>query len=294
MYSRWPLHLMFLPGAILLLVYHYWPFVGFIIAFQDFIPAKGMFHSKWVGLDNFSYLLSLPNFYQVIWNTIYISVMKVIAGQLFPIVIAIMLNEVRIRFIKRSVQTLIYLPHFMSWVILGGIMIDVLSPTKGIVNQFLTMLGLEPVYFLGEPKLFPYVLVGSDLWKDFGFSTIVYLAALTSINPNLYEAAVMDGAGRWKQTWHITLPGMSPIIILMATLSLGQILNAGFEQVFNLYSPTVYETGDIIDTMVYRIGLVQAQYALATAVGLFKSVVSLVLISVSYYLAYRFANYRIF
>jgi putative aldouronate transport system permease protein len=285
---------MFLPGAILLLVYHYWPSFGFVIAFQNFIPAKGMFHSKWVGWDNFAYLLELPNFYQVIWNTTYISLMKVIAGQLFPIIIAILLNEIRVQVVKRSVQTLIYLPHFMSWVILGGILIDVLSPTKGIVNQFLVLLGFEPIYFLGDPGIFPYVLVGSDLWKDFGFSTIVYLAALTSINPSLYEAAVVDGANRWKQTWHITLPGMAPIIILMATLSLGQILNAGFEQVFNLYSPTVYETGDIIDTLVYRVGLVQAQYALATAVGLFKSVVSLLLISISYILAYRFANYRIF
>ncbi|GIP34127.1 sugar ABC transporter permease [Paenibacillus sp. J2TS4] len=294
MYSRWPLHLMFLPGAILLLVYHYVPTFGFIIAFQKFIPAKGILRSEWIGWDNFLYLLQLPNFRQVLWNTIFISFMKVVAGQIFPIIIALLLNEMRVKFIKRSVQTLIYLPHFLSWVILGGILIDILSPTKGIVNQILVFFGMEPIFFLGSPGLFPYVLVGTDLWKDFGFSTIVYLAALTAINPSLYEAAVMDGASRWKQTWHITLPGMAPVIILLATLSMGQILNAGFEQVFNLYSPAVYETGDIIDTLVYRMGLVQAQYGLATAVGLFKSIVSLLLISVSYFLAYRFANYRIF
>ncbi|WNQ14257.1 ABC transporter permease subunit [Paenibacillus aurantius] len=285
---------MFLPGALLLLIYHYVPAFGFVIAFQNFVPAKGIFHSKWVGWDNFTFLLQLPNFYQVVFNTLYISVMKVIAGQVVPIAVAILLNEMRLRWVKRSVQTLIYLPHFMSWVILGGILIDILSPTKGIVNQVIRAFGGEPIFFLGTPSLFPYVLVGSDLWKDFGFSTIVYLAALTSINPNLYEAAVVDGANRWKQIVNITLPGMAPVIILMATLSLGQILNAGFEQVFNLYSPTVYETGDIIDTLVYRMGLVQAQYALATAVGFFKSIVSLLLISTSYYLAYRFANYRIF
>ena len=285
---------MFLPGAILLLVYHYLPTFGFIIAFQDFVPAKGFFNSKWAGWENFQYILSLPNFYQVLWNTFYISLMKVIAGQIFPILIALLLNEMRIRAVKRTVQTLIYLPHFLSWVILGGILIDILSPSKGIINQILTSIGFEPVFFLGNSDIFPYVLVGSDLWKDFGFSTIVYLAALTSINPSLYEAAVVDGATRWKQTIHITLPGMLPVIILMATLSMGQILNAGFEQVFNLYSPTVYETGDIIDTLVYRMGLVDAQYGLATAIGLFKSSVSLVLISVSYFLAYRFANYRIF
>ena len=285
---------MFLPGAILLLVYHYFPTFGFVIAFQDFIPAKGFFKSEWTGWENFKYILELPNFYQVLWNTLYISLMKVIAGQVFPIVVALLLNEMRIRAVKRMVQTLIYLPHFMSWVILGGILIDILSPSKGIINQLITAMGFEPVFFLGKPEIFPYVLVGSDLWKDFGFSTIVYLAALTSINPSLYEAAVVDGASRWKQTIHITLPGMMPVIVLMATLSMGQILNAGFEQVFNLYSPTVYETGDIIDTLVYRMGLVQAQYGLATAIGLFKSAVSLVLISMSYYLAYRFANYRIF
>lgn len=285
---------MFLPGAVLLLVYHYFPTFGFVIAFQDFIPAKGFFKSEWSGWDNFNYILGLPNFYQVLWNTFYISLLKVISGQIFPILIALLLNEMRIRALKRTVQTLIYLPHFMSWVILGGILIDILSPSKGIINQIITAMGFEPVFFLGNPEIFPYVLVGSDLWKDFGFSTIVYLAALTSINPSLYEAAVVDGASRWKQTINITLPGMMPVIVLMATLSMGQILNAGFEQVFNLYSPTVYETGDIIDTLVYRMGLVQAQYGLATAIGLFKSAVSLVLISMSYYLAYRFANYRIF
>lgn len=278
----------------MLLIYHYIPTFGFVIAFQHFIPAKGITGSEWVGWENFSYLIKLPNFYNVIWNTFYISIMKVAAGLVFPIVIALLLNELRSRFVKRSVQTLIYLPHFMSWIILGGIMIDILSPTRGIINQLLAVFGIEPLFFLGSPDMFPYVLVGSDLWKDFGFSTIVYLAALTGINPNLYEAAVIDGANRWKQTVYITLPGMAPVIILMATLSLGQILNAGFEQVFNLYNPAVYETGDIIDTLVYRMGLVQAQYSLATAVGLFKSFVSLILISFSYMLAYRFANYRIF
>jgi putative aldouronate transport system permease protein len=173
-------------------------------------------------------------------------------------------------------------------------MVDILSPSSGIVNSFLQTLGMKPIDFLGDNSLFPYVLVVSDVWKDFGFSTIVYLAALTSINPALYEAAVIDGANRLKQMWFITLPGMLPIIILLATLNLGHILNAGFDQVFNLYSPQVYKTGDIIDTFVYRMGLLDAQYGLATAVGLFKSVVSLFMISISYWLAYRFANYRIF
>ena len=191
-------------------------------------------------------------------------------------------------------QTLIYLPYFLSWVILSGVLLDILSPSQGIVNQLLQGIGIKPIFFLGDNRWFPFTLVISNEWKEFGFSTIVYIAAILGINPSLYEAAVVDGASRWRQTWHITLPGMAPIIVLMATLSVGNILNAGFEQVFNLYSPIVYQSGDIIDTFVYRIGMVDAQYGVATAVGLFKSVISFILISLSYVLAYRFANYRIF
>jgi putative aldouronate transport system permease protein len=220
--------------------------------------------------------------------------MKVVAGQVFPILVALLLNEIRIGFVKRGVQTLIYLPHFLSWIILGGILIEILSPSTGIVNQVIQAFGHQPVFFLGNADIFPYVLVVSDLWKEFGFSTIVYLAALTSINPNLYEAAVVDGATRLRQTWHITLPGMTPVIVLVATLSLGNILSAGFDQVFNLYNSSVYKTGDIIDTLVYRMGIVQVKYSLATAIGLFKSVIGFLLIAVSYTLAYRLANYRIF
>jgi putative aldouronate transport system permease protein len=192
------------------------------------------------------------------------------------------------------VQTLVYLPHFLSWVILSGVLVDILSPSTGIVNQGLQWIGIEPIFFLANNNWFPYTLVLSNEWKEFGFSSIIYLAAITSINPSLYEAAVIDGANRWKQTWHVTLPGMAPIIVLMGTLSIGNVLNAGFEQVFNMYSPVVYESGDIIDTFVYRIGIVDAQYGVATAIGLFKSIVSFILLSVSYVLAYRLANYRIF
>ena len=292
--SSLPFHLMILPGFILVALYSYGPIAGIVIAFQNFIPAKGLFGSEWIGLGNFEYMAGLSDTYAVVKNTVYIATMKIIAGQVAPIATALLLNEVRKAFVKRGIQTLIYLPHFLSWVILGGIMVDILSPSSGIVNALLRFVGLEPVDFLGNPRTFPFVLVISDVWKDFGFSTIVYLAALTSINPALYEAAAIDGAGRLKMTWHITLPGMLPIIILLATLNLGHILNAGFDQVFNLYSPQVYRTGDIIDTFVYRMGLIDAQYGLATAVGLFKSFVSLLLISASYALAYRFANYRIF
>jgi len=289
-----PLHLMILPGFLLVLVYSYGPMAGITIAFQRFIPTKGIFGSDWVGFNNFVYVWNLPDTKQIVFNTIFIASMKIVAGMVVPLVVALLLNEIRKAYFKRTVQTLIYLPHFLSWVILGGVLIDILSPSSGIVNSLLTAIGLEPIYFLGSNNWFPYVLVASNEWKEFGFSTIVYLAALTSINPALYEAAVVDGASRWVQTWHITLPGMRPIIILLATLSLGNVLNAGFDQVFNLYSAQVYESGDIIDTAVYRMGIVSAQYGAATAIGLFKSVVSTLFISVAYFLAYRLANYRIF
>ncbi|QGQ95157.1 sugar ABC transporter permease [Paenibacillus psychroresistens] len=291
---QFPLHLMILPGFLLVFIFSYIPILGNVIAFQKFTPTGGFFNSAWIGWGNFHYVFSLPDFNQVLWNTVFIALMKIVAGLVVPITISLLLNEVSKVFIKRGIQTLIYLPHFLSWIILGGIMIDILSPSQGIVNQFLGLLGIDPILFLGNIKWFPFVLVISDVWKEFGFSTIVFLAALTAINPSLYEAANIDGANRWKQTWHITLPGMLPIIILMATLSLGNVLNAGFDQVFNLYSPSVYQSGDIMDTLIYRIGMLDAQYGVSTAIGFFKSIISLLFISVSYWLAYRFANYRIF
>jgi len=291
---EFPLHFMLIPGVIIVLIYSYFPMVGIAFAFQKFIPVQGLFGSKWVGFDNFRYVFEMPDFWQVLWNTFYIATMKIIAGQIVPIIIALLLNEMKRAFIKRGVQTLIYLPHFLSWVILGAILVDILSPSEGILNQILQAFGVDPVFFLGSNKWFPAIIIISDVWKEFGFSTIVYLAAITSINPSLYEAAIVDGAGHTRQAWHITLPGMVPIIILLATLSLGSVLNAGFDQVFNLYSPSVYQSGDILDTLIYRIGLIDAQFGVATAIGLFKSVVSLVLISISYILAYRIANYRIF
>ncbi len=289
-----PLHIMLLPGVILSVLFHYVPIGGIVIAFQKFVPSRGIFNSKWIGLDNFHYLFNLPNFTSVLWNTIFIAVMKIIAGLIVPIIVALLLNEVISNSFKRTIQTIIYFPYFLSWVILGGILIDILSPTNGIVNQALGFFGIDPIFFLGNEKWFPFTLVLSNTWKEFGYSTIVYLAALTAIDLHLYEAAIVDGANRWKQTLHVTLPGIMPIVTLMAVLSLGNVLNAGFDQVFNLYSPMVYSTGDILDTMVYRIGLIDAQYGVATAVGLFKSVIALGLITLSNFLAGKYAGYRIF
>ncbi|VTR24481.1 maltose transporter membrane protein [Actinobacillus pleuropneumoniae] len=286
---------MILPGFLFLLVFNYLPIGGIIIAFQKFIPAKGLFGDQdWIGLRNFEYVMNLPNFDNIMWNTFYIALMKVILGLLVPIVIAILLNEVRHMALKRGVQTAIYLPHFLSWVVLGGIFIEILSPNDGLVNRALQSFGIEPIFFLGDNRWFPNTMILTDVWKEFGYGTIIYLAALTSINPNLYEAAQIDGANRWRQTLHVTLPGMQMVIVLLMVLNLGNLLNAGFDQIFNMYSPMVYESGDILDTFVYRIGLLDAQFGVATAVGLFKSVIALVLVSVSYYIAYKVADYRIF
>jgi len=289
-----PLHFMILPGLALVLIYSYGPMIGIAMAFERYIPTRGITGSEWIGLDNFRYLLDMPDSMDVLRNTIVISFMKIVVGLFVPIVVALLLNEVRKESFKRGIQTMIYLPHFLSWIILGGVLIDILSPTNGFVNDILGWFRIEPIYFLGSNNWFRVVLVTSDVWKEFGFNTIVYLAALTGINPSLYEAAIVDGANRWKQTFHVTLPGMLPIIVLLAVLSLGNVLNAGFDQVFNLYSPQVYETGDIIDTFVYRTGLVETQYGVATAAGLFKSVVSCIFVIAAYVMAYRFANYRIF
>lgn len=288
-----PLHLLILPSIIGLLVFNYAPMAGLLMAFQDFKPRLGFFHSPLVGFKHFQFMFTYPDSLQVIWNTLLIASLKIAANLLVPIVFALLLNEVRKLVFKRFVQTLVYLPHFLSWVILGGILTDILG-NKGIVNHLLSGLGAEPVFFLGNGTWFRITVVISDVWKEFGFSTIIYLAAISGINMSLYEAAEMDGAGRFKQTIHVTLPALVPVILVVGTLSLGNILNAGFDQIFNLYNPLVYREGDIIDTFVYRVGLMDGSFSFATAVGLFKSAVSFMLIVAAYRLAYRFGNYRIF
>jgi len=288
-----PLHLMLLPGVVLMLVFSYGPMFGIIMAFQKYSVGKGFLRSPWVGLKNFEYILQVPDFYQVLYNTVFISTMKIAAGLIFPVIIALLLNEFRKPYFKRSIQTTIYLPYFFSWVIMAGILIDILSPSSGAINKIIILLGGKPIFFLMDEQAFIIVLIISNIVKESGFGTIVYLAALTSIDPTYYEAAIVDGANRWKQTLHITLPGLKPILTLMALLSLGSVLNAGFDQIFNLYNPMVYRTGDILDTLVYRMGLLNYQYSLAAAVGLFKSIVSCILIVLAYKLAYRYAGYRI-
>ncbi|MBD9013405.1 MAG: sugar ABC transporter permease [Lachnospiraceae bacterium] len=286
---------MLLPGVVLVFIFSYIPMVGMKIAFEKFIPAKGLFGSqKWVGFGNFEYLISMPGAMQALKNTIIIAFCKIILSLIVPITVAILLNEVRSRHFRKGIQTMIYLPYFLSWTVFAGVLVDILSPSSGIVNQFLGLFGIEPVFFLGSNRYFQQTIVWTDVLKNFGFNTIVYLAAITGIDTSLYEAATMDGANRFQRIRHITLPGMRMIIVLMMVLALGNVLNAGFDQVQNLLNPQVYESGDIIDTFIYRIGMLDAQYGPATAMGLFKSIVSCIFISVSYFIAYKFFDYQIF
>lgn len=291
-----PLYLMMVPGFAFVIIFNYFPLYGILIAFKDFFPTRGILRSPWVGLEYFEYMVSLPDTWRVVRNTFVIAILKIVIGFPIPIITAILLNEIRHATYKKTVQTIIYLPHFISWVILGGMLVDLLSVSGGMVNSALLAVGLieQPIFFLGDNRWFVPVLVVTDIWKTFGFGTIVYLAAIVGIDPNLYEAARVDGANWMQQTRHVTLPGMAPIVLLIAILSLGNIMNANFDQVFNLYNRLVYRTGDIIDTFVYRISLVDFNYSLGTAVGLFRSVVAFVLIASSQYMAYRYSDYRVF
>jgi putative aldouronate transport system permease protein len=289
------LHIMVALPVLCLFIYSYIPMAGgFVIAFQRYRPALGMFRSSWVGLYNFNMLFSTSGFREALWNTISISVQKIVCLTFAAVSFSLLLNEMGNLTVKRTIQTIVYLPHFISWIIMSAIIIQILSPVNGIVNQYLGYLGIQPVFFLGDNRWFQPTLIITSVWKNFGYSTIVYLAALAGVDPNLHEAAMIDGAGHWKRMIHVTLPCIVPTIILMTTLQMGSILSAGFDQVYNLLSSATMKSGDILDTLVYRYGMLNMQFSLATAAGLFKSVVSTVLIILSYRLAYKFSGYRIF
>ncbi len=291
--KAWPLYVMLLPGLIILAIFHYYPMYGIVIAFQDFNPGLGFTGSPWVGLKNFQYIMGNPDFYNILRNSFVIATGKIITMQISAVILALLLNEVRLMWFKRTIQTIVYLPHFLSWIVLGGILLDMLS-SNGIISRAFKEVGIEPPMFLGSNIWFVPTLIISNLWQGVGWSTIIYLAALTSVDPQLHEAAAIDGAGRFQRVWHITLPGISSTIVLLACLALGNVLQAGFDQVFMLYNPAVYATGDILDTYIYRVGLISAQYSVAGAIGLFKSVMGFILIVIAYWLADRFAGYRIF
>ena len=289
-----PLHLMMLPGIITLIVFHIIPLTGLKLAFQFYVPAKGFWgDQKWVGFNNFKLLFMNPRFPLILRNTAVMAIGKVLFSMAVAVTFAILLNEVHNLKFRKTVQTIVYVPYFISWVVFGGILMTILSPTSGVVGQIFNFFGLDAPYFLGDPKLFPGTIIATDCWKEFGMDSIVYLAAILGVDPALHETASIDGANRFQRIWHITVPTMMPIILLKLILAIDNVLSAGFGQILILLNDNVMSTGDIIDTYVYRVGLVQAQYGLSTATGLFKSVITAILTMVSYWLAHRYSNYKI-
>lgn len=269
--------LMLVPGLVFFLIFSYIPMYGVVLAFKDFKILEGIMKSPWVGFKYFEMAFDDPYFYKTVWNTLVISTYKLVFNFPIPIIFALLLNEVRNLKFKKVVQTVSYLPHFMSWVILGGIFFSLFS-LDGPINAILEMIGMEKKMFLADTSIFRTILVTTDAWKGFGWGSIIYLAAITGVDQQLYEAANLDGANKLQIARYITLPCILPVISISLILSLSGILNAGFDQVFNLYNPVVYEVADIIDTYVYRQGLQSMQYSYSTAIGLFKSVIGLIMI----------------
>jgi putative aldouronate transport system permease protein len=283
-------YLILLPGLVYFTLFRYVPLYLAQIAFKDFQPLLGVEGSPWVGLENFVYFFHSYYFSQLIANTLIISTAKLVFGIPPAIILAIALSEARFLKLARLTQTAAYLPHFLSWVVMFGVLLALLSPGEGLVNQAFGKVGVQPIDFLPDPNWFRAILVSSDIWKETGWAAIIYLAALLAIDPAQYEAAAMDGASRWRRVQHISLPGIKDVIVLVTLLRLGNILDAGFSQIFVLYSIPVYNVGDVIDTWVYRQGLLNFQFSLATAVGLFKGVIGLLLIVVANRAAKRFAG----
>jgi putative aldouronate transport system permease protein len=272
------LYLISLPGIAYFLIFKYIPLAGSVIAFQNYNIFKGFTGSEWIGLEHFQTMFKYPDFGRILLNTVLLGIYDLIFAFPAPIILAILLNELRMVFYKRVLQTIVYMPHFLSWVIISGIAIGILSPGTGIVNQLLQWLGIEPIYFLGENSYIRTVLIGSGIWRDSGYGTIIYLAALAGINPELYEAAEVDGAGRWKQTLAITLPSLIPTIMILFLLHIGKFLDLGFERVWVFLNALNTGNGEILDTYIYKAGLLSQQYSYTTAVGLFKSVIGLLLV----------------
>lgn len=291
---KYVLYLMLIPGLLFYLIYRYLPMCGIIIAFKDYNIFSGIFDSKWVGLYHFEKLFQSSAFFRALQNSLIISSLKLIINFPLPIVLAIFLNEIRNERFKKTVQTITYFPHFLSWVVVAGLLNNLLSPTDGLINALIKASGGKAINFLVNKAWFRPILIVSDLWVSLGWNSILYIAAINSIDPTLYEAATVDGAGRWRRMWHITLPGIRPTIVMLLILRIGSIMSNGFEQVYLLYSPLVYAVGDVLETYVYRIGMVDARYDFSTAVGLFQSVVNFTLILTANWLAHRTGEGGIF
>lgn len=286
-------YLMLIPGIVFFAVFCYGPMYGLVIAFQNYYPLKGISGSAWVGLKHFRALFTDPFFLNVLGNTIIISLYKLIFCFPAPILLCLILNEIKALTFKKVAQSISYLPHFVSWVVVSGIIIEFLSPSRGPVNILLQRLGMEPIYFVASPKWFRSVLVITDIWKSVGWGSIVYLAAVTGVDPQLYEAAEIDGAGRIQKMIHVTFPALVPIITVMFIMESGKILNDSFQQVYNLLNPSVYSVGDVISTFVYRMGIQKMQYSFTTAVDLFKNVVSFILVLLTNYIARKTNDYAL-
>ena len=272
------LYVLSVPGIIYFIVFKYVPMAGVVIAFQDYNIWKGLLGSEWVGLEQFQRMFQYMDFLRILKNTLLIAFYDMLFAFPAPIIAALLLNEVRVLLFKRTIQTFIYMPHFLSWVIIGGISLSILGINQGLVNHIRDWIGLERLFFLGDAEYIRGVLVGAGIWRDTGWGTIIYLAAIAGINPDLYEAAEVDGANRWKQTMTITIPSLFPTIVILFLLQIGNFLDFGFERVFVFLNSLNISQGDIIDTYVYRVGLLDQQFSYTTAIGMFKSVVGLLLL----------------
>ncbi len=287
------MYIMLIPAFIYYLIFHYGPMYGLIIAFQNYYPLRGISGSPFVGLTNFKALFTNPFFLPVLRNTLIISLYKLIVCFPAPIFLCLALNEIKRPGFKKFTQSVSYLPHFISWVVISGVFIEFLSPSRGPINILRRELGLDPIFFIADAKYFRGVLVITDLWKSIGWGSIVYLSALTSIDPSLYEAAEIDGAGRLKQIVHITLPSLIPVFTVMFIMESGKILNDSFQQVYNFLTPTTYGVGDVISTFVYRMGIMNMQYSFTTAVDLFKNTISLALVLLTNWIARKTSDYAL-
>lgn len=281
------IYLMAVPGVLFFLVFHYVPLYGILIAFKKYNLYQGFAGSPWVGFDNFAKLFAMSGFTRALKNTIIISVYQLVFAFPAPILLAILLNEVRHVLYKRFVQTVIYLPHFVSWIVIAGILYAFFSPSNGVIKAIAVAFGYEGavINFMGSKEYFRGMLVLSNIWKEAGFGTVLYLATITAIDPQLYEAAKVDGARKLQQIWHITLPGLRTTIVILLIFRVGQMLSAGLDQVYALYNPQVYEVAEILDTFVYKLAFEEAKYDLSTATGLFKSIIGLVLVLATNYIA---------
>jgi len=281
------LYIMFLPVAVCLILFNYLPMWGVILAFKDYVPWQGFWGSKWVGWSNFKFILASPDFPRLISNTLLINIYKILWGFPAPIILALLLNEVKNKYFKNVVQTISYLPYFVSWIVVSGIMYNLLNTNFGVVNNMIQSMGMEPVQWYGRADLWRSILVVTNIWKSIGYNSIIYLAAISAIDPSLYEAAIVDGASRWQQTWHVTIPGIMPTVSILFILGIGGLMYGDFGQIYALvgYNSALYKTTDVLDFYIYRVGMQGGRFSIGTALGLFQSIVGFIMVVATNYIA---------